>query len=295
MALYAFDGTWDDKNNDTNVLKFFTAYQTNAPSPRNQYVPGVGTHVTLLGRLAGGIFGAGEREKVDVAFAALRRVYAVDPIIDVVGFSRGAATALDFANRVFNARLKNATGIEEGPTIRFLGLWDVVAAFGVANLGFYFSQLNFGHHLELPSKRVQFCFHAMALDERRTSFIVTRVRRAHEVWFRGAHSDIGGGNGNTKLSNIALRWMFAKAKAVGLPIKDADATSLAFDPNASIDPDILSKVSWWKRSVGRADLVHYTVSPRAEHNNPPATCPTETPVLEAIAQPVDAGGSLGPA
>src|SRR5690242_6969060 len=186
MALYAFDGTWDDKGNDTNVLKFYNVYAANQPSRYNQYVSGVGTHETLLGRLAGGIFGAGESSKVDEAFDALKTAYPVDPVIDVVGFSRGAATALDFANRVFKARLKNGQGQQVGPTIRFLGLWDVVAAFGLASVGFYFSTLNFGHHLELPTGRIQYCFHAMALDERRTSFIVTRVRRGHEVWFRGA-------------------------------------------------------------------------------------------------------------
>src|ERR1700757_2561195 len=32
MALYAFDGTWDDKHNDTNVLEFFNAYDANQPA-----------------------------------------------------------------------------------------------------------------------------------------------------------------------------------------------------------------------------------------------------------------------
>src|SRR5215510_146638 len=189
MALYAFDGTWDDKDNNTNVLKFYLAYEANRPSPLNRYLTGVGTHVSFLGRLAGGLFGAGEGTKVDEAYGYFKDAFAVDPVIDIVGFSRGAATALDFANRVYKARVKDGTGRVVAPTIRFLGLWDVVAAFGIASLGFYFSELNFGHHLTLPRTRLQFCFHAMALDERRTSFFVTRVRRGYEVWFRGAHSD----------------------------------------------------------------------------------------------------------
>src|SRR5262249_53232954 len=142
--------------------------------------------------------------------------------------------------------------------------------------------------LTLPRTRLQFCFHAMALDERRTSFFVTRVRRGYEVWFRGAHSDVGGGNGNTGLSNIALRWMFAKAKAAGLPILQANIDALPIDPNAPIDPHILSRLSWWKRSVHDTDRVHYTVSPREDHNNPPSDCPRETAELERIAQPVGA-------
>src|SRR5436305_13137232 len=111
MAVYAFDGTWDDKENNTNVMKFYTTYNTNRPNSLNRYLTGVGTSVSLLGHLAGGVF--------------------------------GAATALDFANRVYKARLKNGSGQIVSPQIRFLGLWDAVAAFGVASLGFYFSQLNF--------------------------------------------------------------------------------------------------------------------------------------------------------
>jgi len=286
MALYAFDGTWDDKHNDTNVLEFFNAYDANQPAPRNFYFPGVGTHVSLLGHLAGGLFGAGESSKVDEAYGHLKDVFARDPVIDIVGFSRGAATALDFANRVYKARLTDSIGREVAPTIRFLGLWDAVAAFGIASLGFYFSQLNFGHHLTLPKRRIRYCFHAMALDERRTSFIVTHVRGGYEVWFRGAHSDIGGGNGNTRLSNIALRWMYAKARAAGLPVRQANIDALPTDPSASIDPDILSKVSLWKRTVLGTDRIHYTVTPRDDHNNPPASCSRETPQTEVIAQAV---------
>ena len=60
------------------------------------------------------------------------------------------------------------------PPIRFLGLWDIVAAFGLANLGK--TELNIGHHLALPRSILTYCFHALALDERRTSFLPTRLR-----------------------------------------------------------------------------------------------------------------------
>jgi uncharacterized protein (DUF2235 family) len=287
MALYAFDGTWDDKNNNTNVLKFFAAYNVGQPSALNRYIVGVGTHVSFLGRLAGGLFGAGEGKKVDEAYDYLKEAFAKDPIIDIVGFSRGAATALDFANRVYKARLKDGTGAMVRPTIRFLGLWDTVAAFGIASLGFYFSRLNVGHHLTLPKDRIEYCFHAMALDERRTSFIVTRVHNGYEVWFRGAHSDIGGGNGNTGLSDIALRWMYDKAIGAGLPIRPTELTGLHPDPSASIDPDILSKLSFVNlRSVAADDRVHYTVSDRPDHKNPPASCPRETEATEVVAQAI---------
>lgn len=77
--------------------------------------------------------------------------------INIVGFSRGAALALDFAN--------------------------LVAKRGVpVNLGFLkFQEWDLGHNLALPKDvTVERCYHALALDERRQTFMVTRVAGAHE-------------------------------------------------------------------------------------------------------------------
>ncbi|BFU89976.1 MAG: hypothetical protein NTAFB01_11630 [Nitrospira sp.] len=46
-----------------------------------------------------------------------------DRTIDIIGFSRGAALALHFANQVQEEK--------SGAEVRFLGLWDVVACFGL--------------------------------------------------------------------------------------------------------------------------------------------------------------------
>jgi len=42
------------------------------------------------------------------------------------------------------------------------------------------------------------------------------------VWFRGVHSDVGGGNENASLNGIALNWLFQNAKRSGLPIRESD-------------------------------------------------------------------------
>ena len=88
---------------------------------------------------------------------------------------------------------------------------------------------------------VQNCFHAMALDERRGAFNVHRLdpenddaRRIQEWWFRGVHSDVGGGNGNTGRSNITLKWMLQQAHASGLPIDMDAATRLTYNLDAPI-------------------------------------------------------------
>jgi hypothetical protein len=68
-------------------------------------------------------------------------------------------------------------------------------------------------------------FHAMALDEERLDFPVTRWQkdpRIQEVWFTGAHSDVGGGYPAAEcgLSDIALNWMMLKFQSVGVLLTD---------------------------------------------------------------------------
>jgi hypothetical protein len=64
-------------------------------------------------------------------------------------------------------------------------------------------------------------FRALALDERRSNFVPTSLDGAYEVWFRGVHSDVGGGNTNLGLNNITLRWMARKALFAGVPVDPA--------------------------------------------------------------------------
>jgi uncharacterized protein (DUF2235 family) len=138
-----------------------------------------------------------------------------DDVVDVVGFSRGAAIALSFAN-VIASELP-------GLSVRFMGLFDVVGQFGLPG-----RHVQAGHILTLPPN-VKCCRHAMALDESRATFPLTRLCDDNgkpadslvEVWFRGVHSDVGGGNGNRGLNWISLHWMFMNARRAGLPIEQA--------------------------------------------------------------------------
>jgi hypothetical protein len=114
----------------------------------------------------------------------------------------------------------------------------------------------------------------MALDERRLSFLPTRLEGAYEVWFRGVHSDIGGGNTNRGLNDIALKWMMEKAKAAGLPIADPDIADLQPDPSAAPHFDV--KLPLCVRVIGSLDRRHYSVSAVDGCTNPPDTCPVES-------------------
>lgn len=287
MALYAFDGTWNkDKpgsEEDTNVVWFRDAYQGN-----KSYQEGVGTRFGVLGRIAGGITGAGGRDRVKAALKALKdNLKSGDQTVDIVGFSRGAALALHFANQV-------SKKVEGAPAIRFLGLWDTVPSFGVPG-----NTKDLGWDLDLPDT-VQKCFHAMSLDERRHTFPLHRLEarvldanqpgRLFEVWFRGVHSDVGGGNKNNGLSSIALNWMFAAAMrtGVGLDASKVAANASRANSNAPISIHETDLIKNRFRVIRFNDVVHQSVTFRAdaggrEHNNPP----------NALAKVDDAGNPAG--
>jgi hypothetical protein len=245
MALYAFDGTWnkpdtdaDDIDKNTNVYNFLRFY---APDDResgakiDEYQAGIGTRLGFPGRIVGGFFGGGGRtrvaEMVDSFAENWKRNGREDRVVDVIGFSRGAALAVHFCNVL-------ARGVAIGPDkirppIRFLGLWDVVPSFGLPGVALPIAHnINIGWSLGVPGT-VQNCRHAMALDERRGAFDVHRLDTTHERephvqewWFRGVHSDVGGGNGNVRRGNISLVWMIEQARTCGLPLAAEEAARL---------------------------------------------------------------------
>jgi len=270
MALYAFDGTWNenkpDDAADTNVFKFKEAYQGG-----KFYLPGVGTRFGVLGKVFGGLFGAGGKERIEEAYEELQKNFREgDRVVDIVGFSRGAALALDFANTI------DSRGVlgDPHPEIRFVGIWDVVPSFGIPG-----NDVNLGYVLTLPAS-VRKCFHAMALDERRQNFALQRVvttvpdataeGRIYEVWFRGVHSDIGGGNRNIGLSSISLYWMYKQVLRCGLKIPQEEVTKQKQQimPESTISKN-LDIIENKYRTIMWTDIVHDSVTRRDGANNPP--------------------------
>jgi hypothetical protein len=142
--------------------------------------------------------------------------------------------------------------------------------------------LNLGWELDLPDN-VAKCYHALALDERRHTFHLHRLNarvdhadqegRLFEVWFKGVHSDVGGGNANPELSSIALNWMLYKGTATGLPLrKEVAAENLPrMKPGSPVsDGPWYDVVKNWLRVVRWNDQVHQSVPfVPAGPNNPP--------------------------
>ena len=171
--------------------------------------------------------------------------------VDVVGFSRGAAEARDFANQIVS-HTKNGwysytvtqNGIKETRCqkvdFRFMGLWDTVLS------------TNAGRTYNMAISNEFACVaQAVALNEYRGdvfhpygsrgafplesimqgmySPVPTPGQTRIELGFIGAHADIGGGFGanESQLAQVALAWMVNQATAAGVQMGDAPSTIIA--------------------------------------------------------------------
>jgi RHS repeat-associated protein len=289
LVLFAFDGTGNSDNRDdpamaggslSNVVEFRDAY---LDGPR-RYVTGVGTfhedkqygHIVpdeyakgkLLDHLTGddplyindmgGNYSGPARidrmlQYLDDEAKAFENDKAMD--IDIVGFSRGAAQARDFANRITQASLvkdgktfykyKDQAGNEacKWVNFRFMGLFDTVLSTNFSGSGY---------SMAIPSQFAHVA-QAVALNEHRSSNVGSYSQRAPavhsmhwggfplesigassskpaatriELGFIGAHADIGGGFADNGLSKVALAWMLEQATTAGVEM-DTSPTTIA--------------------------------------------------------------------
>jgi uncharacterized protein (DUF2235 family) len=132
--------------------------------------------------------------------------------------------------------------------IHFLGIWDTVKSYGGLR------PIMLPHLRHNPN--VAYVRHALSLDERRGWFDATTWGRLdldrkpdaawsrlsepvrhqiekqdiEEVWFRGCHSDIGGGDREEQSARIALRWMLGEAAQAELRLNDNGCRLLESPP-----------------------------------------------------------------
>jgi uncharacterized protein (DUF2235 family) len=154
-----------------------------------------------------------------------------------------------------------AAGNKRVNRIRFLGLWDTVAAYGLPVDEMTRGVNKWIWPLELPSRildaRVQRACHALALDDERTTFHPVlwdesgqvpinsnqprplSSERISQVWFSGMHSNVGGGYPDDSLAHIPQYWIMNEARQCGLKFKsapDADPDSM-INTKAARDKD----------------------------------------------------------
>ncbi len=189
LLLFAFDGTDNGdpparRDDWSNVYKLARAYSDG----RVWYMAGVGRDDSASGIRTNGLDAINAntaRARVDYllgeldAFVSAPSSRAVPIDIDVIGFSRGAAMARDFSNRVA-ARIRDGEFGRIGACVRlrFLGLWDTVAQFGADGIA------NLGWRLAVPAEAA-YAAQAVALE--RTPHAVSSGIHRREPAERRAH------------------------------------------------------------------------------------------------------------
>lgn len=191
------------------------------------YYQGVGTYGTWWSKL---INSGISPEKGDVksilrkALNDFNDVYQPGATVLVTGFSRGAALARRFISQLESnsPRLNNSTD----PFV-FLVAFDTVASIGLPNMSSserpdYDVLFEKGFTL---SRLVKKATHLLSLDDKRKAFQPTLMNydaeRISEIWFAGAHSDVGGGYYRDGLSdvtlNFAINWLEQQSQEDILP------------------------------------------------------------------------------
>lgn len=171
--------------------------------------------------------------------------------------------------------------------IEMVGVWDTVKSLGLrVPLLWRFTAEGPRFHNHHLSSVVRHGFHALALDETRVAFTPEMwicppgwEGNIEQVWFRGAHGDIGGQIGSFEaarpLANIPLVWMLDRAEACGLTLPEGWRARFRCDAGAPMVGTWRGWGLWFlhrrRRLIGRdpSERLHESV-PEASRRRWPA-------------------------
>ena len=256
------------------------------------------THEVMMGR--------GINRQIRRAYGFLASRYRPGDRIIFMGYSRGAYAVRSLAGVIDRIGLltphaateRNITQVyrlyqidPDGPAARsfarlychaaapieMVGVWDTVKALGLRlPLVWRWSERNHAFHSHELGRSIRHGFHALALDETRSVFDPVLWRcppgfdgHVEQVWFRGAHGDVGGQLGGMEaarpLANIPLVWMLERLEACGVPLPPGWQARFPCDAGA---PSVGTWMGFGKmflirapRSVGRdmSERLHESV------------------------------------
>jgi len=221
----------------------------------------------------GVLMGRGINHQIRNAYGYLASRYRPGDKIFLLGFSRGAYAVRSLAGiidmigllRTDQATERNirtayrhyeCTQTSEGAKtfaethchdnveIEMIGVWDTVKSLGLNAPVIWRLSIarNAFHNHELGAS-VKHGYQALAHDENRVAYSPVMwdsetdwPGHVEQMWFRGAHGDIGGQLGRQKkarpLANISLVWILEKAEACGLPLPSEWQTRFPQDASA---------------------------------------------------------------
>lgn len=239
LLLFAFDGTRNNPETQTNVWKMSQRYLDGPvfyhSGPGNAYYTDWDS-VTAYSAA----------RILDTQWLHLLNALGQPPAapnetipIDIIGFSRGASLARHFGNLINNHIDQGLFSFQDQQRglvtacvdLRFMGLFDTVAQFGLGGMR------NANYDLRI-APAWGWVAHAVALQEQRQYFPLSSITESSsenhntvEAPFIGAHADIGGGVSYTQmatdpaigdLSDVALNWMLWQASSIALRFSDGE-------------------------------------------------------------------------
>ncbi|KAJ6476479.1 hypothetical protein C8R47DRAFT_1052124 [Mycena vitilis] len=227
-----------------NVLRLSRAVKITDLDGNKQivfYQSGVGSEANFDGNPSSGVLpnalGTAVASKIRDAYVFIAQNFETGDKICLFGNSRGAYTARKLSGLIDSIGLLSRENLSHffpiwrqlidnetptipsdtrHPTIKCVGVWDTVGS--VFN---EIDALNIADTSLPPT--VEVALHAISLHENREKFLPTlwsvpsRGLKAHQkllqVWFPGAHGDVGGGYERHELSDISVFWMAGEIKS----------------------------------------------------------------------------------
>ncbi len=177
--------------------------------------------------------------------------------------------------------------------IHFVGVWDTVDAVGVPvdELKEWvdriwrklFKRRLWGFYDQVPHYDIHHLYQALALDDERKTFHPNvwkgdckksesddrKKQVVEQVWFAGAHSNVGGGYPKDSLSLVPLLWMMGKANACGLKFFKSKCKEYyeAADPHGRLYDSRAGLGVFYRpalRQLPKYSLIHKSVFERIE-------------------------------
>jgi uncharacterized protein (DUF2235 family) len=318
------DGTGQDGGSErnTNVYRLFNMTEQRTEHQVCFYDPGVGS-TGLASRLPGMAGGVGFGRNVRDCYTFIFDNYQSGDRLFLIGFSRGAATVRSLAAFIHmfgilppsrRGLIGKAWGIYQirdpekrrkraeefighhvtmWTKVHFLGCYDTVAALGLpfqwaSRLLDRVPWMRHRFHDFRLSPGVVHAYHALALDDRRTTFhpvlwdaleeersdptgkqrgvFPLACRTMRQVWFPGAHTDVGGGYEERGLSDITLVWLTRAAVSHGLRLFPGRTLDIREDPDGHMHDSCAGfpgrlyrrKPRFWDEARPDRPIVHET-------------------------------------
>ncbi|WP_434926996.1 DUF2235 domain-containing protein [Shewanella sp. HL-SH2] len=264
-----------EQDHATNVLKLARAIDPIASDGKSQqvfYDWGLGSYHDVL---ISGATGRGLHKNIVDGYRYIVQNYSPGDEVWLFGFSRGAYTVRCLSGLINNCGIikrPDAKYIQKAfdhyktqdnkyapdgiksvefrekyshatRDVAFVGVWDTVGAMGIpfSFLGLFEDKDEFFD--TKIGANVKVARHALAIDEHRQDFTPTIWSSKdsvdiEQVWFAGAHSNVGGSypadDDGTRLSDIPLQWMMQQAQLNGLSIEHHLLDGIVLNPLAKL-------------------------------------------------------------